>query len=186
MNMPYTNTPILSKKLMQLHGASQRKTKFEQYPFTFPQLKSDEIKANVLYTGLCLSDSLSGRSSWGKANYPLAPGHEIIAEVSEVGADVQDFNKGDKVAFGTMRNICQSCKYCQKGREPLCTGLEQSEKFTYGKYWGGYATQLQQPALLFFKLPQNLNLQNHLLYYVQVSPCTPRSNVTSKKETDVL
>ena len=135
------------------------KDKFEQYPFTFPQLKSDEIKANVLYAGLCLSDSLSGRSCWGNANYPLAPGHEIIAEVSEVGADVQGFKKGDKVAFGTMRNICQSCKYCQKGREPLCSGLEASEKFTYGKYWGGYATQLQQPALLFFKLPQNLNLQ---------------------------
>ena len=135
------------------------KDKFVAYPFTFPELKKDEIRANVLYTGLCLSDSLSGRSSWGNANYPLAPGHEIIAEVSEVGGDVHDFKKGDKVGFGTMRNICQSCKYCTRGREPLCTGLEMKELFTYGKYWGGYATQIQHPALLFFKLPQNLDLQ---------------------------
>lgn len=135
------------------------KDSFEKFPFTFPELKKDEIRANILYAGLCLSDSKSGRSKWGPANYPLAPGHEIIAEVSEVGEDVKDFKKGEKVAFGTLRKVCESCKYCNIGKEPLCIGLEFPEKMTYGKYWGGYATQLQHPANFFFKIPQNLDLQ---------------------------
>jgi len=33
------------------------------------------------------------------------------------------------------------------------------DKFTYGKYWGGYSTHLQQPASHFFKIPEGLDLQ---------------------------
>ncbi|MGL4971137.1 MAG: alcohol dehydrogenase catalytic domain-containing protein, partial [Cetobacterium sp.] len=75
---------------------------------------------------------------WGPANFPIAPGHEIIAEVSQVGSSVKDFKKGDKVGFGTMRNVCGKCTYCTTGRETICQTAE--DRFTFGKYWGGYAT----------------------------------------------
>lgn len=132
--------------------------KFTKIPFKFPELGADELRADILYAGLCLSDSLHGRSNWGPATYPLAPGHEIIGEVVKVGSNVKDFKVGDKVAFGTMRSCCGKCKYCQRGSEPCCTAVDPDDKFTYGKFWGGYATQLQQPADHFFHVPKNLDL----------------------------
>ena len=57
------------------------------------------------------------RSKWFIPKYPLAPGHEIIAEVSQVGSEVKDFKKGDLVGFGTIREICGKCKYCKKWLE---------------------------------------------------------------------
>ena len=132
--------------------------KFVEFPFLFPEVGPNEIRANVLFAGLCLSDSLHGRSKWGESIYPLAPGHEIIAEVSQVGSEVTGFKAGDKVGFGTLRDICGSCKYCKSNRgEPLCT--DSPHAFTYGFFWGGYATQLQQPAEFFIRLPDGLDLE---------------------------
>ena len=139
--------------------AAVSKEKFEFFPYNHPKLEAKEIRANVLYTGLCHSDSLHARSKWGECPYPMAPGHEIIAEVSEVGSDVKDFKKGDKVGFGTMRWVCDSCKNCKNNREPLCLDKSSEEKFTYGYHFGGYSTTLQQPASHFFKLPEKLDLE---------------------------
>jgi uncharacterized zinc-type alcohol dehydrogenase-like protein len=134
------------------------KDKFIEFPFTFPELGAKEIRANILFAGLCLSDSLHGRSKWGPSLYPLAPGHEIIAQVSKIGSEVKGFQVGDKVAFGTLRDICGACKYCKKNiGEPLCEG--SGHPFTYGLFWGGYATQLQQPAEFFIKVPDGLDLE---------------------------
>lgn len=132
------------------------------FPYKQQKVEAHEIKADILYTGLCLSDSHHGRGQWNpNVPYPMAPGHEIIAEVVEVGADVKDFKKGDKVAFGTTRLCCDKCKYCKMEKEPLCIGLEGSkrqEKMTYNYQWGGYSTQLIQPASHFFKLKENVKL----------------------------
>lgn len=122
-----------------------------------PELAPHEIRANILYSGLCHSDSLNGRSKWFPSYYPFAPGHEIIAEVSEVGADVNNFKKGEKVAFGCLRATCGQCKYCSTNKEALCMEVKE-EKYTIGVHWGGFSTQLQQPADFFFKLPENLDI----------------------------
>ncbi len=108
----------------------------------------------MLYASLCMSDSLAARSKWGAFNYPIAPGHEII--VSEVGMKVINLKKGDKVAFGTIRAVCDKCKYCTNKLEPLCTGKEE-ERFSYGLHWEGYSTQLQQPANFFFAIPEEVD-----------------------------
>ncbi len=135
---------------------SKEKTVF--FPYKQPELEDHEIRANVLYSGLCMSDSHAARSKWGPANYPLAPGHEIIAEVSEVGKGVTKYKKGDKVAFGTTRACCGSCEYCISNKEPLCINCPD-ELETYGFHWGGYSTQIQQPADFFIEIPEGLDLK---------------------------
>ena len=35
----------------------------------------------------------------GPANYPIEPGHEIVAEVYLVGSEIKDFKKGNLVGF---------------------------------------------------------------------------------------
>ena len=59
------------------------RNKCVKFPFKFPPLSPKELRANILYLGICHSDVLTVREGWGPCQYPLAPGHEIIAEVSE-------------------------------------------------------------------------------------------------------
>ena len=133
--------------------------KFEKYYFTFPKLKDDEVRARIIYTSLCHSDSLFGRSQWGKWNYPLCVGHEVIGELTMVGSDVKDLEFGDKIGFGPFRTSCGKCKWCLKGWTHACD-MDLSVKFLYGTYFGGYATHIQQPGQLCFKIPDGMNLAN--------------------------
>jgi len=132
------------------------------FPYKQPKLDPEEIRANILYTGLCHSDVLHSRALWNpNPIYPSTPGHEIIGEVSEVGENVKNFKKGDKVGFGTMRGCCEKCKFCVLDREVLCLkqpNTKKNELFTYGYQFGGYSTQLQQPASHFFKLSDKIEL----------------------------
>ena len=132
------------------------KDKCVKFPFKFPPLGPKELRANVLYAGLCHSDVLTVREGWGPAPFPLAPGHEIVAEVSQVGSEVKNYKKGDLVGFGTFRDACEKCRFCKEGREELCG--ECKDPYTYGTYWGGYATAVQQPADFFFHLPKDFDL----------------------------
>lgn len=132
------------------------------FPYKQPELKSDEIRAVVLYAGLCYSDVLHVRQLWKKELFPLVPGHEIVAQVVEMGKDVTNFSIGEKVAFGTFRNCCEKCQYCKNGQDNVCVSLPKfhvDEKLTYGLHFGGYSTQIQQPASYFFKLKENAKLE---------------------------
>lgn len=131
------------------------KDEFVKFPYKLPEVEEDEVRAIVTYTGLCLSDSLHGRSRWGYCPYPVATGHEIIGIVSKVGSNVTSFKPGDKVAFGVQRDCCDTCKYCVRDYETLCQNVD--DKFTYGIHWGGYNTHIQQPAKFFFKVSEDLD-----------------------------
>ena len=132
--------------------------KFEKYYFKFPELGKNEVRARIIYSSLCHSDSLTGRSQWGKVEYPMCVGHEIIGELIKVGDDVKDLKVGEKIAFGPFRTCCGKCKWCIKGWTHACD-MDLNIKFLYGKYFGGYATHIQQPATLCFKLPEGLDLE---------------------------
>lgn len=133
--------------------------KMVKFPFKFPSIGPTEIRANVLYSGLCHTDLGTVREHWGFGVYPIVPGHEIIGEVSAVGKEVTEFKKGDLVGFGPMRTCCEKCFFCKEGREVLCEKIDVQDLFTYGNYWGGYATQIQQPANFFFHLPDKFNIK---------------------------
>ena len=131
--------------------------KMVQFPFKFEELRDNEIRVNILYAGLCLSDVHAVRGTWGPCPYPLSPGHEIVGEVSLVGKNVQDFKKGDIVGFGSMRDCCEQCKFCLTGKEHLCRNSD--DNFVCYIYWAGYATAMQQPAKFFFHLPEGFKYE---------------------------
>lgn len=133
------------------------KDKLVKFPFKFPALGPDELRVNIHYVGLCHSDIMHVREYWGKCPFPLVPGHEMVGEVSLVGSDVKDFKKGDLVGFGTLRQACSKCKVCKEGRENLCQNCD--DRLTYDKHWGGYATQVQQPAAFFFHIPKGFKME---------------------------
>ena len=133
---------------------------FVPYYFKFPDLGEGEVRAKVLYTGLCHSDVMTVREKWGPCNFPCCPGHEVVGEIIRVGSEVKDLKVGDRVGFGPFRNACFECKYCKRGDTNLCEGIDSTEKLLYGLYFGGYATHIQVPHTHSFKLPAGIDIAN--------------------------
>ena len=128
------------------------------YYFNFPPLGDDEVRCKILHTGLCHSDVMTVRQKWGPAHYPVCPGHEVIAEITHVGKNVKDKHVGQIVGYGPCRKSCWTCKTCLKGFDNLCPNIEFPEKLLYGKYFGGYATHIQQPACHAIKVPEGIDI----------------------------
>lgn len=84
--------------------------------------KEDEVKLRVLEVGICGTDR--EEASGGRADAPphadrLVIGHEMLAEVVEVGSQVQKLKKGD-LAVVTVRRGCGECRPCQLHRPDMC------------------------------------------------------------------
>jgi uncharacterized zinc-type alcohol dehydrogenase-like protein len=128
-----------------------------KFPYKFPALPDKEVRVKVTYAGLCHSDVHTVHGHWGPAQYPIAPGHEIVGIVTEVGKTVTKHKVGDKVAIGAQRACCNTCKICVDQKdESYCSTVAPKEKFTYGYYWGGYQTHVQHPEQFVFALPEGI------------------------------
>jgi len=136
------------------------KNTFAKYYYKLPEVGPTDVRIRALYAGLCHSDVMSGREKWGSQLRPLCPGHEVAGEVVAVGKDVKSVKPGDSVLFGPTRDSCGDCSYCHEGETTLCPRTEGSEKFLYGRYFGGYASHQQQPESHCFKIPAGLNISN--------------------------
>lgn len=77
-----------------------------------------ELCVRILAAGLCHSD-LSVIDGSRPRPMPMVLGHEAFGEIVELGADVQDFQVGDRVVFSFIPN-CGRCGPCASGRAPLC------------------------------------------------------------------
>ncbi|HAA92984.1 MAG TPA: hypothetical protein DCE33_11090 [Rhodospirillaceae bacterium] len=104
--------------------------------------------------GLTIQHIRAGRS---KVEYPRIIGHEITAEITELGKDVEDLNVGDWVtAYYYL--TCGKCHWCRKGRETLCTDIPG----TVGRACdGGYAEFIKLPASSFIKFPDGIDYKAH-------------------------
>ena len=86
-----------------------------------PKPDPDEMLVKVISCGICGSDIVD----WYRLpRAPLVPGHEIGAEVVEVGKSVKKFNPGDRV-FIAPKVPCMECDYCKKGHYPACTHIKE-------------------------------------------------------------
>jgi uncharacterized zinc-type alcohol dehydrogenase-like protein len=57
----------------------------------------------------------------------MVPGHEIVGTVTEVGAQVTKFKKGDRIGVGVFVDSCRNCDSCKKGMEHFCReGMTQT------------------------------------------------------------
>jgi len=136
-------------------GVKSAKAPLERLYFKVP-LNKDEVRIKVLNTGLCHSDCFKVDEEWGKNHvFPLVPGHEIIAEVEDVGSDITKFKPKDQVCFGVFRDCCGSCAGCKRGDDQLCNGC--SYKLTYDPYLGGYSSHMHVKDSFLFKMPAELD-----------------------------
>ena len=102
-----------------------------------PKPGPNEMLVKVMSCGICGSDIVE----WYRLpRAPLVQGHEIGAEVVEVGESLKKFKPGDRV-FIAPKVPCMKCDYCQKGHYPVCSTIKE-------RLPGGYAEYVLAPPTL--------------------------------------
>src|SRR5260370_7878412 len=84
-----------------------------------PKLGPGDALLRVSATGAGLTVVIMTANPGVVTSYPRIPGHEVAGEVVEVGAQVQNVKKGDRVACHFYLT-CKACQFCRTGRETLC------------------------------------------------------------------
>lgn len=128
------------------------------------QLAPKDIFIDIEYCGVCHSDIHTAKGDWGKPNYPVVPGHEIIGRVKEVGSEVTKFKVGDLVGVGCMVESCQHCHSCDEGLEQYCengfTGTYNSKNSKYGGVtYGGYSENVVVEEDFVLHVPENIDVK---------------------------
>src|SRR2546428_11240238 len=103
-----------------------------------PRIGPGEILVRVKASGICGSDVMEW---YRKPKAPIVLGHEIAAEVAQVGAGVDIVKVGDRV-FVSHHVPCGSCRYCRAGHETVCDTLRTTNFDP-----GGFAEFVRVPAI---------------------------------------
>jgi len=87
-----------------------------------PKIASDELLVHMRVCGVCGTDMEKIR---GEQITPPILGHEVAGEIEQVGEQVQDFRRGDRVSVHHHVS-CGNCFYCKNGLETLCDSYPKS------------------------------------------------------------
>ncbi|MGO9056554.1 MAG: zinc-binding dehydrogenase [Candidatus Binataceae bacterium] len=109
-----------------------------------PQLPRDGAIIRSEAEGVCRSDWHAWSGDWGwiglTPTLPLVMGHEFCGVIEEVGSDVRNFKRGDRVLVPFSQGE-GSCEYCRSGNSHVCA-QPQLPGFSY---WGGYGRLVGVP-----------------------------------------
>src|ERR1700751_4461263 len=75
----------------------------------------DHVRIAVSACGICGTDRAFVSGSFPGMSWPLTPGHEIAGTIAELGAGVEGFAVGDRVAVGWFGGGCYHCGQCRQG-----------------------------------------------------------------------
>jgi L-iditol 2-dehydrogenase len=115
---------------------NNRDVRLEELPV--PKIGPGELLLRMRASGICGSDLME----WYRVKKaPLVLGHEITAEVEEVGEGVTNFKVGDRV-FSSHHVPCGQCRYCLSGHQSVCD-LLRSTHFDPG----GFAEYIRVPKI---------------------------------------
>lgn len=150
------------KNKIKAYGAKSATANLEPMEIDRRDLKSVDVKIDILYCGVCHSDIHTVRNDWKGSTYPVVPGHEIVGRVTAVGSDVKNFKVGELVGVGCLVDSCQTCNSCEQDLEQFC---ENGMTFTYnspdkhlgGQTYGGYSTSVVCHQEFVLRIPENID-----------------------------
>jgi len=120
-----------------------------------PKIDSGEILVKIAACGVCNTDMHyidHGVPTFKKP--PMILGHEPSGIVEEVGADVQNFQVGDRVLIPPVFS-CGHCDNCRLGKENICLNM-----LMLGNHMdGAYAEYTKVPAKDCQHLPEDLPIE---------------------------
>lgn len=104
----------------------------------------------------CAVDQFDVRIRTGKmpnAKPPIILGHEVAGEVAGLGAGVDNWTPGQRVA-ATLYLTCGRCRHCRGGRETIC---ENFKGYLGIETPGGYAEYTVVPEANLVELPESVS-----------------------------
>jgi L-iditol 2-dehydrogenase len=115
---------------------NNRDVRLEELPV--PKIGAGELLLRTRASGICGSDLME----WYRIKKaPLVLGHEITAEIVEVGDGVKNFRVGDRV-FSSHHVPCGKCRYCLAGHQSVCDLLRTTHFDP-----GGFAEYIRVPRI---------------------------------------
>jgi propanol-preferring alcohol dehydrogenase len=139
-------------KAAVFHGTGKG-LKVEDIPV--PQVTEDQILVKVAACGACHTDLHyidHGVPTFKKP--PIVLGHETSGVVEEVGGNVTNVKKGQRVLIPAVLT-CGKCLACRQGRENICYDM----KMLGNHFDGAYAEYVAVPAKDVLDLPESIPLE---------------------------
>jgi L-idonate 5-dehydrogenase len=90
-----------------------------------PALGAKQLMVQVAFGGICGSDlhySQHGGFGTVRIKQPITLGHEVSGIIEAVGAELQGFHKGQRIAISPSRP-CGHCRFCQSGMHNQCLSM---------------------------------------------------------------
>lgn len=151
--MPLTTPALL------VHTAGQA---FERGTVPRRDVGPDDVLIDIAYAGICHSDIHQAREEWGRAIFPMVPGHEIAGTVREVGSAVTRHAVGDRVGIGCFVDSCRECANCLAGEEQFClegnVATYNGRAYDGSPTYGGYSTQIVADESYVLRIPDGIPL----------------------------
>lgn len=108
------------------------------------------VRVTIEAAGICHSDSMFIDGHMPGVSFPLVSGHEIAGRVDAIGADVEEYEEGQRVAVGWFGGNCGHCAACREGDAINCERLQ-----TPGlSYPGGFAESIIVPSSALARIPE--------------------------------
>jgi len=151
--------------------------RLEQRPI--PKPGRNEVLVRIHSVGICGSDVhywVNGCIGDFIVRAPMVLGHETSGVVVEVGPDVKNLKKGDRVAM-EVGVPCRICDFCKNGTYNLCPDMAFCATPPYD---GTLARYFAHPADFCYKLPDHVSFEEGALLEplsVAVQACR-RANIT--------
>jgi alcohol dehydrogenase (NADP+) len=144
-------------------GTTAADKPLQKLVFNRRDVGKNDVKIKILFCGVCHSDLHFARNEWHFTVYPAVPGHEIVGQVVELGAEVTNFKIGDQVGVGCMVDSCRTCASCKEGLEQYCevgnTGTYAgTEKVIGGPTFGGYSESIIVDRHFVLRIPKGMDL----------------------------
>ena len=139
-------------KAVVFHGGASG-LKVEDVPV--PTIAGEQILVKVAACGVCHTDLHyieHGVPTFKKP--PIILGHEASGVLAEVGPQVRNFKKGDRVLIPAVLT-CGRCAFCRTGRENICAQMQMLGNHIDG----AYAEYVAVPAKDVLHLPESIPLE---------------------------
>ena len=111
---------------IRAYAATAAGAALEPFEFDPGPLGDEQVEIAVDYCGICHSDLSVIHNSWGNAQFPLVPGHEVSGRIVATGDKVKKVKAGDRVGLGWFSGSCMSCPDCLRGDQNLCPNGEDT------------------------------------------------------------
>jgi len=122
-----------------------------------PDPAPNEVLIRVRACGICGSDVHGMDGSTGRRVPPVIMGHEAAGVIESIGAEVADWQVGDRVTFDSTI-YCGECSYCRQGLINLCDNRRvlgvSCEDYRQD---GAFAEYVVVPQHILYALPDDVS-----------------------------